>query len=61
MVDGLVVGSCHGGGFEVDGAEGAERGVATGRVVERFGSVEHRPGEPGAGRPGVPVEEFALK
>jgi hypothetical protein len=35
--------------------------VTAGWVVERFDPVAHRSGEPGAGRPGVPVEEFALQ
>ena len=59
--DGLGVGSCHGGGLVVDGAEVAEGGVAAGRVVEGFDPVEHRLGEPGAGGPVVPVEQFALQ
>ena len=59
ITDGLGVGSCHGRGFEVDGAEVAEGRVAAGRVVERFDPVEHRLGEPGSSWPLVPVEEFA--
>lgn len=45
----------------VGGAEAAEREVAPGRVAERIDLVEHRLGEPGAGWPGLPVEEFAFQ
>ena len=55
------MGSCHGCGFEVDGVEVAEGGVASGRVVERVSPVEDRLGEPGSGGPSVPVEKFALQ
>lgn len=55
------MGSFHGGGFEVDGAAVVDCGVSAGRVAERFEPAEHRPGEPGAGGPSEPVEEFALK
>lgn len=52
------MGSLHGCGFEVDGAEIVEGGMASARVVERFDSVEYRLGEPDPGWLGVPTSEI---
>lgn len=44
--------------FELDGAEGADRGAAPSRVVEGLDALEDRRGELGSGLPVVAVEEL---